>query len=95
MRGVDALCTCLPPSPSAPPQTRPLPAALLLCPAGRLVLRAAMLHPGIEVVAVNDPFVDAGERLLWPPSCCLLRSQPVTPAQLARLGHAPPIHPSS
>lgn len=29
---------------------------------GRLVLRAAMAHPGVEVVAVNDPFVDAGER---------------------------------
>ncbi|KAL4430745.1 hypothetical protein ABPG75_006001 [Micractinium tetrahymenae] len=26
---------------------------------GRLVLRAAMAHPGVEVVAVNDPFVDA------------------------------------
>ena len=28
--------------------------------AGRLVMRAAMLHPGVEIVAVNDPFVDAG-----------------------------------
>jgi glyceraldehyde 3-phosphate dehydrogenase len=26
---------------------------------GRLVLRAAMAHPGVEIVAVNDPFVDA------------------------------------
>jgi glyceraldehyde 3-phosphate dehydrogenase len=22
-------------------------------------MRAAMLHPGVEIVAVNDPFVDA------------------------------------
>lgn len=25
------------------------------------MLRAAMAHPGVEIVAVNDPFVDAGE----------------------------------
>jgi glyceraldehyde-3-phosphate dehydrogenase/erythrose-4-phosphate dehydrogenase len=29
--------------------------------AGRLVLRTAMMHPGVEIVAVNDPFVDAGD----------------------------------
>ena len=29
--------------------------------AGRLVLRAAIAHPGVEIVAVNDPFVDAGK----------------------------------
>lgn len=23
-------------------------------------MRAAMMHPGVEIVAVNDPFVDAG-----------------------------------
>ena len=102
-------CTCLPPPLSAPPQTHPLPAALLLCSAGRLVLRAAMLHPGIEVVAVNDPFVDAGERLLWsflpllvPPlgavqpvhcSACCPLRSQPT-TQLARLGHAPPTHSS-
>lgn len=27
------------------------------------MLRAAMAHPGVEIVAVNDPFVDAGG---WP-----------------------------
>ena len=42
----------LPGSPTSP--------TLLRRHAGRLVLRAAMMHPGIEVVAVNDPFVDAG-----------------------------------
>ena len=26
---------------------------------GRLVLRAALEHDGLEVVAINDPFVDA------------------------------------
>ena len=26
---------------------------------GRLVLRAALQHEGMEVVAINDPFVDA------------------------------------
>lgn len=41
---------------------------------GRLVLRAAMLHPGVKVVAVNDPFVDAGEHAgceapTAPPAC--------------------------
>lgn len=41
--------------PPHPPSPLPRPAR----PAGRLVLRAAMLHPGIQVVAVNDPFVDA------------------------------------
>jgi hypothetical protein len=25
---------------------------------GRLVLRSSLMHPGVDVVAVNDPFVD-------------------------------------
>lgn len=28
------------------------------------MLRAAIAHPGVEIVAVNDPFVDAGEWLV-------------------------------
>ena len=38
------------------------PVPTMRCCAGRLVMRAAYQHQGVEVVAINDPFGDAGER---------------------------------
>lgn len=54
-------------------------------PAGRLVLRAAIAHPGVEIVAVNDPFVDAGEWLV-PSKPLMLQSGRVGRYALLRQG---------
>lgn len=40
------------------------------------MLRTAMMHPGVEIVAVNDPFVDAGAHnaYLYRPPCAAPRA---------------------
>lgn len=79
-----------PPTPAALPRTHPhthpAPAAAGFGRIGRLVLRASLLHPGVEVVAINDPFIPTDYMAYMlrydtgAPRCHLLRTRPNSPA---------------
>jgi len=59
---------------------------------GRIVFRNAVEHPEIEIVAVNDPFIETKYAVSFPPSRgATVMAAPPPPCHPTRLQAAPPL----